>query len=575
MQTLADFLLAAEREYDKTAIHSRSAKRRVSAWRSTCSRLSEMLRLPLESVYLNDLVESEERLIAYIDSLGITHQTAVQYACETRKMLDFAHELGWPSSRAYELRRSWMPIRLALKNNSHGNGGLVKFAIKQDRMPAEFTAEDMDKWKESMLGRGLSLLSVVCYESYFRTTMRGAGLKMLFPNFSLASKNPPMYRLQYKDLPASLRNEIQEVIQWKTDEGDIDDRDACLIIRPVTAAALSRHFVELYSYAVKILEIEEITCLRQLISETIICGFIDWLQEDDRCRSASVIQKLSGIHFLTRTYPKLKLADDGYRWFRTKLDTLRKEKNGYVQTRKLDGIPDYESVAEIAPKLLALRDRTNQLSELEVAWLIHDALIFTISLLTGYRSRNIREAGIHPREQLNIFETEITSELLSQIKLPAWAKQRRDQDSRTKFLVCHWVESQTKGDHEVWELFPHEAIPLFRQYVDEHRPILLRGSDPNSSSLFFARNGMPLTQKSLLNLVTSISVRHTGKRLTVKLFRDLVAAHMLANGANLEEAATRLWQLDPYTTTARHYVAGYNTSDAMIVLEDELTVLMS
>jgi site-specific recombinase XerD len=116
------------------------------------------------------------------------------------------------------------------------------------------------------------------------------------------------------------------------------------------------------------------------------------------------------------------------------------------------------------------------------------------------------------------------------------------------------------------------SVSGYREYVDHYRPILV-GKTEAHLSLFLARNGKPLTQKSLLNLVTRITVRHTGKRLTVKLFRDLVAAHMLATRASLEDVAECLWHLDPYSTTMRYYVSGFNTSNGVGPLEDELDTL--
>jgi hypothetical protein len=243
-----------------------------------------------------------------------------------------------------------------------------------------------------------------------------------------------------------------------------------------------------------------------------------------------------------------------------------------VQIRKLDGIPNYKSVADAVQQLLTLCQTPNTLTEAEVGWCIHDALLLITSLAAPHRSRNIRESEIHPTRSLNVFETVIDSELLTQIRLPAWAKELRDQDPLAKFLVCHWVESETKGNHEVWELFPREGVFLYHEWVDHYRPILVSKTEAHLS-LFLARNGKPLTQKSLLNLVTRITVRHTGKRLTVKLFRDLVAAHMLATGASLEDVAECLWHLDPYSTTVRYYVSGFNTSSGVSPLEDVIDAL--
>jgi hypothetical protein len=490
--------------------------------------------------------------------------------------------LKW-TSKAYELRKSWLPIRHALKGKARGCAGIIEFAIEQGRTPGSFTESDIEAWKQLKLGRNQSLNTVNLEECHFRSTLRRAGLQELF-SFSLASKNPFKYRLRIKDdlkelpdLPESLRKEILEVIEWKTADEDLDDRDAELLIRPVTGQQLLRHFVELYSYAIKILGLGGICHLHQLLTEKIVCGFIDWLQKRDddgapRCKPQSIIAKLCGIDYLTRTYPKFQGRD--YSWFRIKLNSLRKEKHTQVQARKHHGNPDYKEVANVASEILALREDPKGLSELEAAWLVHDALIFMISVVNPYRSRTIREAKFHPRTRLNIFETEITTELLSHLKLPQWAQELRDEDPKTTFTVFHALETDMKAGQELWQLLPQETAPLFKEYVQYYRPLILRTFQSNASTLFLARNGNPLTQKSLLNLVERNSVRHAkGKRMTVKLFRDLVGAHMLATGATVEEVANCLAQLDPYRTTARFYVGGYNASHGIAALEDELATL--
>ena len=358
-QTLADALQAIERKYEPLAQHSRAIKRLLSAFRTTCKFLSKLLGPPLECIYLDDLVEIDARLIAYLEEHGLVHQSAIQYSCDLHKLLDEANELlGW-TSKSYELRKSWEPVSQVLKKKAHGYAGIIRFAIDQGRMPSNFTNDVMDRWKQDMLGRGRSLLTVLNDESHWRKTLKRAEMQQLFSNFNLASKNPTKYRFRLKDhltlralpdLPESLRKEILDAIHWKTADEDMDDRDAALMIRTVTGENLLRHFVELYSYAVNIMGIGEIANLQELIREEVVSGFVDYLREGDRCKPQSIISKLSSIHYLVRTYPKIKGGD--YSWFREKLDTLRKEKDRKVQARKLDCLPPYQAIAEIAPMLL-------------------------------------------------------------------------------------------------------------------------------------------------------------------------------------------------------------------------------
>jgi hypothetical protein len=596
-RTVADALSAIEQKYAAMGKLSRKEKSLLGTLRRTCRRISEMLNnLPLAAIYLDELVELDKPLIQYIEGLGINRESAVQYSCDMHKLLDLAHkDFGW-TSKAYELRKAWRPVRAVLRGRGKGCGSIIRFAIRHGKTPAKFDQQSMNAWKRYALGdKRLSLLTVDIEECHFRKVLRNAGFQSLFSNWSLASKNPPQYRLRLRDrksaklapdLPEMLRDEILEAIHWKTVDEDLEDRDAELLIRPVTGQQLLRHFVELYSYAIKILGLVGICHLHQLLTEKVVCGFIDWLQQKDdngqpRCQPQSVITKLSTIHYLTRTYPKLKGGDYGD-WFRIKMNSLRKQKHSQVQARKLEGKPDYNEVAVVASKILALRENTSGLSELEVAWLFHDALIFAISVVNPYRSRTLREAKFHPRMRMNIFETEITTELLNHLKLPLWAKELRDKDPKATFVVFHALEENMKAGHELWQLLPKEAASIFEEYVQYYRPLIVRTLHSNASTLFLARNGNPLTQKSLLNLVKRIGVRHASKaeeddkgdkRITVKLFRDLVGAQMLATGATIEEVADCLAQLDPYRTTARFYVGGYNASHGVAALEDELAAL--
>ena len=238
-------------------------------------------------------------------------------------------------------------------------------------------------------------------------------------------------------------------------------------------------------------------------------------------------------------------------------------------------MPDYETIAGIAPQLLALRT-SKTLSELEVGWLIHDALIFMSAIRAPHRSRNLREAAYDPGKEMNVFETEITSELLSEMSQLAWPKELRDLKPGSSLFVYHALEGEAKAGREIWEPWPQEAVPLLKEYIQHYRPLLLHSCNSHASTLFFARNGRPFTQESLLRQVNRVCVRFTGERMRVKDFRDLVAAQMITVGADVEEVSAILWHIGPYSrTTPRFYMGGFNTSSSVGALEDEITALLN
>ena len=584
-RTAADALSAVTRKVAANPSVSHKDEAFLRGLRRMFRAISTMHNLPLEAIYLDDLVEIDETLLTHLRELNTKPGLGVQYCCDLHKLLDLVHDnFGW-TSKAYELRAAWYPTRAALRGHGNACGSIVRFAIRNYKTPSTFVQQTMDEWREYALARNRSLRTVEDGERHFRKILRDAGLQHAFVNWALDSRNRPMYRFRLRDresgqllpdCPDSLREEILEAIRWKTADRNLKDRPAKLLIRPITGEALMRSFLELYSFAVKELGIRGIQHLSQLVIEDVVLAFIEWLQRvgetrKPRAQNRSIVSKLSSLEYLTRTYPVFQ--SDNYEWFRTTLKSLRKEGHFQVQARKLDALPNYPEIAAIVPKLIALR-KQKTLSPREEAWLIRDALIYMIHLATPHRSRNTCETSFHADEELNIFETEISSELLSEFKVfPEWAKLIRSENPEARFLVCHWVEKDTKANHEVWEIFPREAIPLFKDYVTEYRPLLLGSRKSTSTLLFFNRNRENLTQKSLLDLVTKTSVRFAKKRMTVKSFRDLVAAQMLADGARIDQVAAVLWHLDTSSTTVRYYIGGYNTSHAAVELEDELPAL--
>ena len=581
-RTVADALTAIARKYRVRTTRPPNWESLLWSIRRTCRRVSVMLELPLTAIHLDDLVELNESIVRYIERTGQKRQIASQYCYDLHRLLDIAHdEFGW-TSKAYELRRAWVPIREAFTGRAHTHRSIVEFAIKAGSTPEEFSNEMMEAWKEKSLANGRSFVTVLQKESDFRSVLRRAKMHSRFPNFNLASKNPAKYCLKLKDeitgklLPdvtEPLRTELLEVVRWKTTTETLEDRDADLIIRAVTGESLLKYLVRLYSYATVALGMEVVSGLVELLSESIVCGFADFLGKGGRCKPQSIICQLSSIHHLTRTYPGLKSADWG--WFRAKLGSLRREKHNHTQARKLETIPDYEKIAGIAPQLLALRT-SKTLSELETGWLIHDALIFMSAIRAPHRSRNLREVTCDSDDEVSVSETEITSELLSEMSQLAWREELRGVQPGERLYVFHALEGGAKAGREIWEPWPKEAVPVLKTFIQHYRPLLLKSSKSQASTLFFARNGRPFTQDGLLRQVNRICVRFTGERMKVKDFRDLVSAHLIAVGADVEEVSAVLWHIGPYSrTTPRFYIGGFNTSDSVGALEDEIETLLN
>ena len=95
-RTLGELLILFEykmaREISRGSV---TAKRDLSNARCTVKKLEEMHGVPARLIWLGDLVEIDQQLIAYLEGKGIVHQSAIQYVCNKDKLLEFAHARGW------------------------------------------------------------------------------------------------------------------------------------------------------------------------------------------------------------------------------------------------------------------------------------------------------------------------------------------------------------------------------------------------------------------------------------------------------------------------------------------------
>jgi hypothetical protein len=247
-RTLGELLILFEykmaREISRGSI---TAKRDLSTARCTVKKFEQMHEAPARLIWLDDLVEIDQQLIAYLEGKGIVHQSAIQYVRNKDKLLEFAHARRW-TCKKFELLQSWKPSRLALKGNAGGGLGVIDDAIARGRRPCDYTPKDFFAWRQAQLERGRSLLTVDTEQSHFRKRLRRAGLQKAFLRFSLGRKNPSVYAAKLDGLNPNLRREIEMVLEWKTAE-NVPGRDAKLAIRPPSAWNLRKILLQLCGFA--------------------------------------------------------------------------------------------------------------------------------------------------------------------------------------------------------------------------------------------------------------------------------------------------------------------------------------
>jgi hypothetical protein len=554
---------------DEISRGSAAAKRHISNARTAAKKIEQTLGVLAEFILLDDLVEVDSQLVACVEEKGIDHQSAVQYVCEKNKLLDQAHAVGW-TCEGYELRQSWRPIRAALEGHARGALGIVDAAIRSAVRPREYTEQPLIAWIQTQMGHGRSPLTVTADECNFRKQLRDAGLQKSFPGFDLSSKNPEAYTAKLSELDPRLRRQIETLIRFKTAE-HVRGRDAKLAIRPPSARNLLRALLQLCGYAIHTpgLLHTKLTSLLQVVVPKVISPFIDWLLSDRKCKKTTITSRLSSIHYLACSHALFGGRD--YSWIRTRLNQIEKEPKHLLEERKKRKYVRYDLFASIPLKIRNERLGDKLLSPVELAWSIHDELFISWWLYLPWRQRNLRELAISGPEPRSLIHEEIPTDLKHQLELPEWANNAWNRNKRREFWQFTFRADQTKGKRAVRDIVPREPLPLLTMYLKTYRPELVRAGEKvgvrDPGTLFLNRDFGAMSNKDVLALLTRLTVRYTGTRVTPHLVRDIFSANFLEKGGKMDDLRKLLWQADIATTQT--YCKRFNASSHAAVCVDE------
>jgi Phage integrase family len=561
-QTLAECMVLFESSMaNEISCDSVAAKRRISAARNTAKRLQQLLGTPVHLIRLDDLVEIDSKLVAYVEAQGINHQSAIQYVCDKNKLLEHAHAVGWTCA-SFALRQAWKPVRAALKGDARGASGIIEDAIRRVVRPCQYTQRHLLAWQQAQLKYGRSLLTLTAEECHFRRQLRRAGLEKMFACFDISSKNPSVYAARLDQLHPDLRREIETVMEWKT-AVYVSGRDAKLAIRPPSQRNLRKALLQVCGFAIHQLGRTDLMSLRQVIVPEIICPLIDWLATDRKCKTTTITTRLSGIHYLACEQHELFGGSD-YSWILTKLNRIEKEPKHLLENRKKQKYVRYDLLASVPRQIRNERLADKQLDAVERAWRVHDELFISWPLFLPWRQRNLRELAVSGPGLVSLIYDEIPPDLKHELDLPVWARNALKKNSRQRFWQFKFSAMQTKGNRAVRGIIPRELIALLEMYLKRYRPRLVGLRDPGT--LFLNRNGEGMRNKDVLALVTRLTIRYTGTRVTPHLLRDVYAANFLANRGKIETLQQELWQADIATTYK--YCKRFDVSQAVIYLDE-------
>ena len=139
---------------------------------------------------------------------------------------------------------------------------------------------------------------------------------------------------------------------------------------------------------------------------------------------------------------------------------------------------------------------------------------------------------------------------------------------RVNVWQYHFREDQTKNGREVRSILPRRLVPLLEEYLGHHRACLVNGSDPGT--LFVNSDGHRLNASQVTLLVSNLTLRHAGRRVTPHIFRDIWAYWWLANHPeDYLTVSKKLWHRS-IEITLRIYGCQFNEAHADSRVEDFL-----
>ena len=454
-----------------------------------------------------------------------------------------------------------------------GARGIINFGIARGKSPSNFNDDDLNNWAHMMLAQGK------CYEYIrrlphdFRRVLLKAGLAEKIPGIFRNWKPAPPYFVPLRMFPPELRQEVLALLKWKQAPYVQTRRKKRL--RPISARNLQNVITRLYGFVVNVrpqLEDSAVTTeprvirtLSDLVTLDSISAFTDWWLNVRHGKGRSLVVKWGMLCAALKEHPSYK--DHEFGWFDDLIMGIPFEPESSRRERKERKYLPYETVADIPRLIREKRKDAAKIGAAELAYVVHDALVMQWLVVLPWRQRNIRECRIGLKsEAVNLFKAEI--EQWDTVAKPTWVAEKLRLNPREQFWQYHFREDETKTAREVRSILPRRLVPLLEEYLDHHRPLLIKGDDPGT--LFVNRDGVPLTDHRMVSLVSRLTLRHAGRRVTPHIFRDIWAYWWLASHPeDYLTVSKKLWHRN-IQTTLRIYGCKFDESQADCRVEEWL-----
>jgi len=427
------------------------------------------------------------------------------------------------------------------------------------KAPKDVTIEDVDAWAETRVQHDHSFYSVRKEKTWFWRLLRDCGCTELTPLCILREKH---YGLPIDQFPPGLKKEVLELLRWKRAEYSVG-RPKGGRLREVSSKLLQQIICEVAGYAAHVREESEIGSLSQLVQQRTISSFVEW-GINERKRKGQALQRiLRSLLAAMKQHPSYASLD--LSWFKPLIDSIPTEPNSELKKRKAAKYLEYKVLESILVKIHSQRPEAQKKGMKKVALFAMHELLMRWLITLPWRQRNIRECRIGGPSP-NLFKAAIMP--FSDIDKPEWVVQEEQQNSAAEFWQFSFIPDETKKANPVHALLPRQLIGPLEEYLREFRQYLVKDADPRT--LFVNQEGNSLTLEQMTRLVSNLTLRHGGRRVTPHLFRDIVAYTWLKEHPSDYLTLSKMFWHSNVNEVIRTYGSRFNESSGVCAMESWL-----
>lgn len=537
---------------DLLAAMSNNPPSQLPMLRSTASRITAFIGLSADQVTLDAIYARREGFRPFLEKGPYKENSIRSYVNFLRILLDSATELGWRPLAA--LTDEWQAV-LNRARRLHCIA-IAKFLSQTKATPSDIAIDDVEGWLALQVQHGTRYVTAHSKVSRFWRTLVACGHVKNAPITFLKREK---YGIPLSQFPSPLCEEVTGMLRWKCADYS-PDRPKHAKIREVSAGHLRQTIQGLYGFAINVRKLTGIASLPQLIQKPIISEYVAWCVNERKIQGAPFVCKLAAILAAVSQYPTSKGLD--LTWFKPLLNTIPCGSYEDVKSRKARKYIEYSELDRIPAQIHKLRESAAKKGNGSVARVVMEELLIKWFLLLPWRQRNVRECRIDGREP-NLFKSKIPP--FTYIQKPKWVLQLEAENPNTEFWQFRFSEKETKTDIPVHALIPRQLIALLEEYLLKYRPLLL--GNRNCETLFVTEACAPMVAQDVNMIVSDLTLRHGGRRVTPHLIRDIVAfAWLKAHPEDYLTLSKLLWHKN-IATTIMYYGSRFNESSGVCAME--------